>query len=127
MSNLFEGFNIEPEKIITLISEQAPLLSALTNLDEKLISAAVKILTLFFKGELDIPSILPSLIPAALSYFLSLKADAANKTAPENSIGSGNEANAQTGYTDLNENPFFENDAGGFSSFDVYLQNFNPS
>ena len=126
MSNIFEQLNIDAESVVSLLSEQTPLISEITNIDEKLLSAIFKIVPVLLSGELDIKSLIPSLIPVAISYFLSLKSGKANENAPEN-IGGALKDNVSVGDDNGFQNVFSFDGKKGFSPIDLYLQNSNPS
>ena len=131
INELLKELNIDAETISAVINDEtAPVIASILHVDERLITAAAKLIPLFFGGDLDMKSLVAALIPAALSYIITLKTSgddedetiSAQKNTPERREGCEKSDNT----SELDE--FLRTEKNmRFSPVDLYLQNSSAS
>lgn len=119
-NEILKDLGINAEFILSLLTDDViSSISSVFGIDERLLTAAVKFAPLFISGEFDIKSLIPTLIPTALSYFASLKNTPEKKNPPDESIS--REDNCEI----IKE--FKERSGEAFSPLEIYLQSDNAS
>ena len=129
ITDIFENFKIDAETVSAIINDDtSPVIAAIFGVDERLIIAFSKILPVFASGETDIRSLIAAIVPAALSYLVSLKIggdETEKKTAPEDVSESDRDEDIKN-LKDFDEFFRAEEDKK-HSPVDYYLQNSSPS
>ena len=121
MNEFFEKLGLDEQTISAIFSEEtAPVIAELMNIDASLLSSVFTLLPAIIKGELSLKSLIPSLLPAVLYYFLAKRTE---KSAREQSAGASDTVKK----LDFDTENVFKSADEAFSPIDFYLQNSNPS
>ena len=119
ISEIFKNLGFEPETLLSFLDDETiPAVAAVLNVDERLLSAAVKLAPLFLNGETDFKALIPALLPTVISYFTSL-----GKNEKENPPDSDLWREDQTDCVE----EFKKRSGGAFSPLEIYLQSESAS
>ena len=119
ISELLKNFGLSPETILSFLDgDTIPAVAAVLNIDERLLSAIVKLAPLFLSGETDFKTLVPALLPTVVSYFASLSESKKNN--PPDSVLPREE------YSEYIED-FKKRSNGAFSPLEIYLQSDSAS
>ena len=120
ISELLKKSGLDPETLLSLLNEDTiPGIARLFGLDEKLLFAVSRLAPAILGGQFDLTTLLPTLIPVALSYFLSLKEP--NEKIDPQSYGVPAEEEIEI----INE--FKKENEAEFSPLELYLQSSSAS
>ena len=120
INELIKNFSHDGGLDSILSEETIPLLSSLFKIDERALTAILKIVPPLIRGEIDIRSLLPTLLPVVLSYLVSLRLPS-NDKAPPVDTGGAEEPYENNVMTDIGIDT--ESIKKEFSSLELYLQN----
>ena len=126
IKQIIDNLGIDGETLSSFFSEDtAPMISAALGIDERLVSAAVKILPVVLSGDFSVKDVVPLLLPTLLSFLAQSRVKSSerdvetNENAPEN-FGSAEDFSVVDDFLEIDG-------ASDFSPIDDYLQNSSAS